>query len=75
MQKPSNLGANYQTQAVSRRLPNSSDGNRIRYTVSRHHSSGGEEHIGFWGLEVESGTAFGEKGKEEQEKKSMFWLN
>ena len=75
MQKPSNPGADYQTQAVSCRLPNLSDGNRIGCTVSRHRSSGGEEHMGFWGLEVESGTAFGEKGKEEQEKKSMFWLN
>ena len=48
MQKPSNPGADYQTQAVSRRLPNSSNGNQIGHTVSPRRSSGGEEHVGEW---------------------------
>ena len=48
MQKPSNPDADYQTQAVSRRLPNSGDGNQIGHTVSRRRSSGGEEHVGEW---------------------------
>ena len=89
MQKPSNPGTDYQTQVVSRWLPNSSDGNQIGHTVSLRRSNGGKRtrwrvglifcfgfdlFMGFWGLEVESGTTFGEKGKEDR-KKSMFWLN
>ena len=40
MQKPSNPGTDYQTQVVSRRLPNSSDGNQIGRVISRRRSSG-----------------------------------